>query len=132
MDELDQRIISLLQVDGRVSNAEIARKLGVVERTIRRRVSRLVQDDVIKVTAVPNIEKMGYSTTAMVGIETRPSRADEVAEALVKWKKSIIGLSPPATYLSGSVWSQRSNLEISCVPRSLLMRESNGPRPSST
>ncbi len=91
MDELDQRIISLLQVDGRVSNAEIARKLGVAEATVRRRVSRLMQDDVFRVTAVPNIEKMGYLTTAMVGIETQPGRADEVAEALAKLEEVHYG-----------------------------------------
>ena len=91
MDELDQRIIGLLQVDGRVSNAEIARTLGVVEATVRRRVTRLIQDDVIRVTAVPNIEKMGYSTTAMVGIETQPGRADEVAETLAKLEEVHYG-----------------------------------------
>ncbi|MCI0867571.1 MAG: AsnC family protein, partial [Chloroflexi bacterium] len=42
MDELDQRIMSLLQIDGRIPNAEIARKLGVSEGTVRRRVGRLL------------------------------------------------------------------------------------------
>ena len=59
MDELDQRIIGLLQIDGRIPNAQIARKLGVSEGTIRRRVGRLLQEDVIRITVVPNIEKMG-------------------------------------------------------------------------
>ena len=84
MDELDQRIIGLLQMDGRLSNAEIARKLGVSEGTVRRRVGRLIQEAVIRVTAVPNIEKMGYGTTALVGVQTRPGRADDVAEALAR------------------------------------------------
>ena len=84
MDELDQRIIGLLQIDGRIPNAEIARKLGVSEGTIRRRVGRLLQEDVIRVTVVPNIEKMGYGATALVGIQTRPGRADYVAESLAR------------------------------------------------
>ena len=37
MDELDRRIIALLQMDGRASNARIALELGVSEGTIRRR-----------------------------------------------------------------------------------------------
>ena len=84
MDELDQRIIAILQMDGRISNAEIARRLGVSEGTVRRRVGRLFQEDVIRVTAVPNIEKLGYATTALVGVQTRPGKADDVAEALAR------------------------------------------------
>ncbi len=38
MDELEQRIVDLLQLDGRVSNTRIARQLGVSENTVRRRV----------------------------------------------------------------------------------------------
>ena len=82
MDELDQRIIGLLQVDGRLSNANIARRLGVSEGTIRRRVSRLIQDDAISIAAVPNIEKLGYTTTAFIGLQVQPGKADDVADAL--------------------------------------------------
>ena len=46
MDELDRRIISLLQLDGRASNAKIAREVGVSEGTVRRRLRRLIQEDV--------------------------------------------------------------------------------------
>ena len=84
MDELDSRIIGLVQMDGRASNAKIARELGVSEGTIRRRVGRLIQEGVIRFTAVPNIEKMGYGTTALVGVQTRPGKADDVAEALAR------------------------------------------------
>ena len=84
MDELDQKIIGLLQVDGRLSNAEIARKLGVSEGTVRRRVGHLIQEGLIRVTAVLNIEKIGYAATALVGIQTRPGSADHVAESLAR------------------------------------------------
>ena len=42
MDELDRRIIELLQQDGRASNAKMARELGVSEGTVRRRLARLL------------------------------------------------------------------------------------------
>jgi len=84
MDELDRRIIDILQVDGRASNARIARAVGVSEGTIRRRLRRLIQDGVINVIAVPNLEKMGYDTTALIGLQTDPGRVDGVAEALTE------------------------------------------------
>ncbi len=84
MDELDRKIIGLLQLDGRASNAKIAREVGVSEGTVRRRLRRLIQDDVVKVIAVPNLEKMGYATTALIGLQTSPGRSDAVAQALAR------------------------------------------------
>ena len=40
VDALDRAIIKRLQVDGRMSSAEIARQLGVAERTVRARIDR--------------------------------------------------------------------------------------------
>ena len=57
MDELDRKIIALLQLDGRASNAKIAREVGVSEGTVRRRLRKLVLDDVVRIIAVPNLEK---------------------------------------------------------------------------
>ena len=82
MDELDRRIIGLLQLDGRASNAKIAREVGVSEGTVRRRLRRLIIDDVVKVIAVPNLEKLGYATTALIGLQTGPGMSDSVAEAI--------------------------------------------------
>ena len=82
MDELDRRIISLLQMDGRASNAKIAREVGVSEGTVRRRLRRLIQEDVVKVVAVPNLEKLGYATTALIGLQTGPGKSDAVAESI--------------------------------------------------
>lgn len=82
MDELDKRIIKLLQVDGRASNAKIAREVGVSEGTVRRRLRHLIQGDVIKVIAVPNLEQMGYGTAALIGIQTDPGKIDEVTNAI--------------------------------------------------
>ena len=82
MDELDRRIIRLLQVDGRASNAKIARDVGVSEGTVRRRLRYLIQGDVIKVIAVPNLEQMGYGTAALVGIQADPGKIDDVSDAI--------------------------------------------------
>ena len=84
MDKLDRGIIELLQQDGRASNAKVARDLGVSEATVRRRLSRLIQGDVLKIAAVPNLEKLGYGTTALITVQTSPGKADAVAEALAE------------------------------------------------
>lgn len=88
MDELDRKIISLLQMDGRASNAKIAREVGVSEGTVRRRLRRLIQDDVVKVIAVPNLEKLGYATTALIGLQTGPGKSDAVAESIANLEEA--------------------------------------------
>jgi Lrp/AsnC family transcriptional regulator for asnA, asnC and gidA len=88
MDELDHRIIALLQMDGRASNAKIAREVGVSEGTVRRRLRRLTKDDVVHIVAVPNLEKLGYATTALVGLQTGPGMSDTVAESLASLPES--------------------------------------------
>ena len=88
MDELDHKIIALLQRDGRASNAKIAREVGVSEGTVRRRLRRLTKDDVVHIVAVPNLEKLGYATTALVGLQTGPGMSDTVAESLASLPES--------------------------------------------
>ncbi len=96
MDGLDHKIISLLQQDGRASNAEIAREAGVSEGTIRRRLKRLIEEQFIKVIALLDPSKMGYSSEALIGIQVEPDKLDEVAGRLaaleeIGWVAVITG-----------------------------------------
>ena len=84
MDELDSTIISLLQDDGRASNAGIARQAGVSEGTVRRRLKRLIDEEFIKVVALLDLAKMGYSSEALVGIQVDPDKIDQVADDVAK------------------------------------------------
>jgi len=88
MDELDRHIIQILQVNGRASNARIARDVGVSEGTVRRRLKTLVTEGIIKIVALPNPEVLGYDTEALVGIQVDPDKIDEVAQLLVVLKES--------------------------------------------
>ena len=84
VDALDARIIRLLQVDGRLPNTEIARRLGVAEATVRNRVERLLHDGVIQVGAWADPLKIGYQNYAMIEIQVRPPYIVSVAERLAK------------------------------------------------
>lgn len=88
MDELDRKIIQILQANGRASNARIARDVDVSEGTVRRRLKTLVQEGSIKIIALPDPEVLGYDTEALVGIQVDPDKIDEVAVLLVELKES--------------------------------------------
>ena len=82
MDELDRGIIAILQSNGRASNAWIARRIGVSEGTVRRRLKKLMADGVIDIVAVVDAEHMGYDTEALVGVQVDPDKVMEVAANL--------------------------------------------------
>ncbi|HUG15597.1 MAG TPA: Lrp/AsnC family transcriptional regulator [Thermomicrobiales bacterium] len=87
LDIVDRCVIALLQVDGRLSHAEIARRLGVPEPTVRRRMKRLLDDEVMQVVAVPNPRRIGYGIHAIVGARVRPGKAGDVVSALAPMRQ---------------------------------------------
>lgn len=85
MDEKDEKIIELLQEDGRRPFTEIADEIGVTEATVRKRVRKLEKGGVIeKYTVEVNPEKLGYDTVTLLGLDVEPEEllnaADEIKE----------------------------------------------------
>lgn len=86
LDRIDREIIRLLNKDGRMSNAEIARRLdGVPPRTISHRIEGLIARGIIAVRAIVNPVALGYSILADVFIEVEPGRVREVAETVARF-----------------------------------------------
>ena len=83
LDAIDLQIAALLSEDGRISSAEMTRRIGhVSERAVRYRIERLVRTGVVKVTAVVNPQAVGYRVTGDVIIEVAPGMLQAVAEQL--------------------------------------------------
>ncbi len=84
MDKLDQDIILELQKDGRQSYVDLAKLLGVTEATVRNRVKHLVDKGTIKITALPDLESLGYKFMGIVGMQVQLSDLRSVAAQLSK------------------------------------------------
>jgi Lrp/AsnC family transcriptional regulator, regulator for asnA, asnC and gidA len=93
LDELGQNIIKELQEDARQSFREIGRKLDVSEGTIRNRVKSLMGNNTMKISAIPNPEKLGLNFVCIMCIEVKVGTAEKVEQMLIK--------SPNVYYLSG-------------------------------
>ena len=88
-DDFDWQIIKLLNDDGRMPSAEIARKLGDVSaRTVTNRINTLTENCIINVRAVVNPDAVGYGVMADVFVEVEPGRVREVAELAAKFPQS--------------------------------------------
>ena len=86
VDNLDRKLIEELQVNGREAYIDLARKLGVVEGTVRKRIKHLLAGDIIKIVAVPNMRKLGYGFIAIMGLQVRMEDLRKVADKLTKSK----------------------------------------------
>jgi len=88
-DRIDWKIITLLNEDGRMSSAEIARRLGEVSaRTVTNRIDILTERGIIDIRAVVNPEKVGYGVMADVFLEVEPGRVREVAQRAAEFPQS--------------------------------------------
>ena len=92
-DLIDWRIIALLNEDGRMPSAEIARRLGdVSSRTVNNRIKALTDQGIIDIRAVVNPQAVGYGVLADVYLEVEPGRVREIAELVAEF--------PQVTYVA--------------------------------
>ena len=87
IDKVDSRMISLLQLDGRISNTDIAKKLGVSEATVRTRLKRLIDEEFIQIVAVSNPFKLGFEIAGDLYINVEMRKIDKVIKELKKVKE---------------------------------------------
>lgn len=67
IDEIDRKIITLLQQDARLSNAALADKVGLTTSTVHERVKKLERKGIIKgYVAVVDPEALGKPITAFI------------------------------------------------------------------
>ncbi|MCJ7772100.1 MAG: Lrp/AsnC family transcriptional regulator, partial [Desulfobacterales bacterium] len=86
IDSIDSKMISLLQKDGRISNIEIAKQLGISEATVRTRLKRLIDEEFIQIVAVSNPFRLGFEITGDLYIHVEMKKVDAVINELKKIK----------------------------------------------
>ncbi len=77
-DQLDQKIIRILHADARMSASEVARALSANERTIRKRIDRLVHLGAIRLTAIVDPGAFGYFIAVDILLEVVPENEEQV------------------------------------------------------
>ncbi len=80
LDDTDLQLLRELQVDGHESNSEVARRLGVSDATVRRRIQRLEDGGLIQIVAsIDPITTGDLSAIAFVFVRQTGSTAELVA-----------------------------------------------------
>lgn len=78
LDNLDQKILQYLQTDGRTSYVTLASELNVSEGTIRKRVRRLEEDNILQIVGVTDPFKIGLDTVAFIWLKVERGKLESV------------------------------------------------------
>jgi DNA-binding Lrp family transcriptional regulator len=91
LDPLDLRIIGCLREDGRTSNRDLARRLGVAEGTVRSRIRRLADANIMHVQAVPDMAAAGVEFLLLlwIKVEGRPVRDVALDIGALPWAHGL-------------------------------------------
>lgn len=85
IDLIDRNIIKILKNDARTSYRKIADNIGKTEATVRRRVNRLIDENIIrKFTIVLDDKKLDNPTKATIKIQPELSKIKEITSSLTK------------------------------------------------
>ena len=111
-DSLDYQIILALNKDARATASEIARLTGANERTVRKRIERLVAHEIIRLTAIVNPVAFGYVTAADIFLEVAPDQEENVLQTLMAM--------PEVTYVAFGQGSYEVSVEARFKDNDLL------------
>lgn len=80
-DQVDYLIIKELSKDARVSASVISQKIGINERTVRRRINRLVESKAIRITTIVEPSMFGYHSIADINLKVNEAVYDDFIES---------------------------------------------------
>ena len=84
IDEIDRKILDCLIENGRMSYADIGKKLNLSRVSIRERVQQLIEKGVIeRFSVIVNSEAAGKKVSAFFEVDCEPKHLVNVAETLV-------------------------------------------------
>jgi len=113
IDSIDQKIIKILNKDGRTPFAQMAKQLGVSTGMIRQRYQRLVHDGVLQIVAITNPLLMGFAIMAQIGVKADVKRLEEIADEIAKFEEVV--------YLVLLTGSYDLHIEVVCRDKAHLL-----------
>lgn len=83
LDDIDKQIIDILLENSRVTNLEIADQINRSESTVRQRIKKLIDENIIrKFSIIIDPFIIGKTSEAYVGIKTKPNKLLKIIQSL--------------------------------------------------
>jgi DNA-binding Lrp family transcriptional regulator len=84
IDKIDESIIAAFQEDGRQSNREVARALGISEGTVRQRLAKLLKAGAVEFDVVVDHNQVDMHFVAHVRMSVAPDQLESILVACEK------------------------------------------------
>ncbi len=81
LDEIDMKIIEELEKDGRQSTSNLAKKLNISTPTIKRRLKILLNNNIIRILAIPNL-RTGKTIVVSVALKVENNVLNQISDQL--------------------------------------------------
>jgi len=83
LDDIDKKLLVILQNDAKTPYSKISKLLGISEATVHLRIKKLLANNVIKrFQAIVDPEKVGKNVVAVVALSVDPRKYNDVLEKL--------------------------------------------------
>ncbi len=114
LDEIDLKILAILQENGKSSYAEIGRSLNLSRSGVRERVKKLEKQGIIeKYTIVINPYKMGLEFSVFIELDVEPRFLLKVASELSEEKnvESVNQMTGPSSLHIHAIFKNKRHFE---------------------
>ena len=86
MDDIDKKILNILQISYRISFKDLGKKLGMAASSVHNRVQKMINAGIIKKEdTIIDPMKVGFETIATIGLSVDPLKMNEIAEEIAKY-----------------------------------------------
>lgn len=93
VDDIDQSLIEKLTKDGRLTYRQLAQGLGISPATCLRRVSRLLEEQVIEIKGVPYMSKIESVSNAFMFLHINPQKLEAVCSTLQGYEEIFLSMT---------------------------------------
>ena len=91
MDEIDRKILNILQDNFRISYKDLGKKIGMAASSVHNRVQKMLDNGIIKKEdTIINPMKVGFEAIALIGLSVEPLKMNEVAKKIASYDEVML------------------------------------------
>ena len=96
LDSIDKQLILLMGQNARQSSETLAKQLNLSAATVRRRVNRLIKNDLLRIVGIADPAEFGFSLGVVINLDGEQNKSESGMEWLinrteVKWAATTTG-----------------------------------------
>jgi Lrp/AsnC family transcriptional regulator for asnA, asnC and gidA len=90
LDPTDEKIVSLLRDNGRMSNRAVGRELGLSESAVRKRLRCMIDANAISYGLIVDVSASGMTSAGWLKLKVKPGHAREIADILAASEQCVL------------------------------------------